>query len=113
MSRRAARAGVGPPGAPRTGVTIAGHHSTINWILVFTKLTVEIDGEPHVGSWRRHFIPVEAGDHHVAVYFKYIGQPRCGEASVDIHVQDGIITGLAYRAPNLLTMPGRLEVRLP
>ncbi|MHB1711027.1 MAG: hypothetical protein ACYCV7_06445 [Acidimicrobiales bacterium] len=113
MTRRTAKEPEETPVVPRTAVTISGHHSTINWILVFTKLTVEIDGRPHVGSWRKHSIPIEPGDHHVDVYFKYIGQPRCGEASVDIHVPAGTTTGLAYRASNVLTLPGRLEVRSP
>lgn len=100
-----------PPADRRTGLTISGHHSPMNWILVFTKLTVEIDGEPVIGSWRKHFIPTDPGDHHIDVYFKYIGQPRCAEASVDIRVGKGKTVALAYRAPNLLTAPGRLEVR--
>ncbi|HVB94054.1 MAG TPA: hypothetical protein VND67_07030 [Acidimicrobiales bacterium] len=83
----------------------------MNWILVFTKLTVEIDGRPVVGSWRKHFIPTGPGDHHIDVYFKYVGQPRCAEASLDIHVGEGEVVALAYRAPNLLTAPGRLEPR--
>jgi hypothetical protein len=99
------------PAGSRTGLTISGHHSPMNWILVFTKLTVEIDGEPVIGSWRKHFIPTEPGDHHIAVYFKYIGQPRCAEASVDIQVGKGETVALAFRAPNLMTAPGRLEVR--
>ncbi len=97
--------------ARRTGITISGHHSPMNWILVFTKLTVEIDGNPVIGSWRKHFIPTDPGEHHVNVFFKYIGQPRCAEASVDIEVEEGETVGLAYRAPNLMTAAGRLEVR--
>ena len=100
------------PAERRTGITISGHHSPMNWILVFTKLTVEIDGCPVTGSWRKHFIPTDSGDHHIEVYFKYIGQPRCAEASVDIQVPEGETVGLAYRAPNLMTAPGRLEVRI-
>jgi hypothetical protein len=100
-----------PPAGPRTGITISGHHSPMAWILVFTKLTVEIDGRPVVGSWRKHFIPTDPGDHHIDVFFNYIGQPRCGEASVDVQVQKGSAVALAYRAPNLMTSPGRLEIR--
>jgi hypothetical protein len=95
----------------RTGITVSGHHSPMNWILVFTKLTVEVDGQPFVGSWRKRFIPTEPGEHRVSVFFTYIGQPRCAEASARATVPDGGIAALAYRAPNILTSPGRLEVR--
>ena len=94
-----------------TGITVSGHHSPMAWILVFTKLTVEIDGEPFVGSWRKHFIPTPSGPHQVSVFFRYIGQPRCAEASVSVVVPEEGIAALAYRAPNLMTSPGRLEVR--
>ena len=94
-----------------TGITVSGHHSPMAWILIFTKLTVEIDGEPFVGSWRKRFIPTEPGTHHVSVFFRYIGQPRCAEASVSVQVGEDGIAALAYRAPNLMTSPGRLEVR--
>jgi hypothetical protein len=102
---------VDPPAGPRTGIIISGHHSPMAWILVFTKLTVEIDGRPMVGPWRKHFIPTEPGDHHIDVFFTYIGQPRCGEASVDVQVQKGSAVALAYRASSLMTSPGRLEIR--
>jgi hypothetical protein len=100
-----------PPAGPRTGIIISGHHSPMAWILVFTKLTVEIDGRPVVGPWRKHFILTEPGDHHIDVFFNYIGQPRCGEASVDVQVQEGSAVALAYRASSLMTSPGRLEIR--
>jgi hypothetical protein len=100
-----------PAAGPRTGIIISGHHSPMAWILVFTKLTVEIDGRPVVGPWRKHFIPTEPGDHHIDVFFNYIGQPRCGEASVAVQVQEGSAVALAYRASSLMTSPGRLEIR--
>jgi len=94
----------------RTGITVVGRHFSLLWILFFTKLTVEIDGVPHVGPWRPHFIPATAGTHRVAVFFKYIGQPRCGEAEMSVTVPEGGIAGIQYRAPQLMTGPGKLAL---
>ena len=100
-----------PEASAPTGITVAGHFSPMMWSLLFTKLTVEIDGEPHRGRWRRRFLPTGAGSHRVAVFFAYVGNPRCGEASVEVEVPDGTTVALAYKAPNLPTAPGRLEAR--
>jgi hypothetical protein len=81
------------------------------WTLVFTKLTVEVDGEPSKGSWRKRFIAAGPGKHRIQVYFGYIGMPRGGEASTTVHIPDGATVTMAYRAPNLMTAPGRLEIR--
>lgn len=95
------------------GITVSGHHSPLAWLLVFTKLTVEIDGEPHVGSWRKRFIPTTPGDHQVSVYFRYVGQPRCAEASAAVTVPEHGVAALAFRAPLLVTSAGTLVVRPP
>jgi hypothetical protein len=94
-----------------TGITVSAHHSPMAWTLHFTRLTVEVDGEPSTGSWRKRFIPTGPGEHRVVVYFGYVGMPRCGEASVTVEVPSGGAVALAFRAPNLMTAPGRLEVR--
>jgi hypothetical protein len=95
----------------RTGIVLSGHRSPMAWTLVFTKLTVEVDGEPSKGSWRKRFIAAGPGKHRIQVYFGYIGMPRGGEASTTVHIPDGATVTMAYRAPNLMTAPGRLEIR--
>jgi len=96
-----------------TGIVVAGHFNVMQWTLLFTKLTVEVDGAPHPGRWRRRFVPTGPGRHQVAVYFGYVGAPRAGEATVEVVVPDGDTARLAYRAPALMTAPGRLVVRPP
>ena len=88
---------------------MVGRHLSLAWILFFTKLTVEVDGEPHVGPWKPHFIPVAPGPHTVTVFFKYIGKDRCGEASIPVTVPEDGSVGLQYRAPKLMTSPGKLD----
>jgi len=103
---------VAGPGEPApTGITVAGHFSPMMWSLLFTGLTVEIDGAPHRGRWRRRFLPTAPGRHRVEVFFAYVGNPRCGAASLEVEVAGGTTVPLAYKAPNLPTAPGRLEAR--
>ena len=101
----------GAADGPPTGITVAGHFSPMMWSLLFTKLTVEIDGEPHRGRWRRRFLATGPGEHRVDVSFAYVGNPRCGPASLVVRVPEGTTVALAYKAPNLPTAPGRLEAR--
>ena len=96
-----------------TGISVAGHFSVLNWTLVFTRLTVEVDGEPHRGRWRRRFIPTTPGEHRVDVSFGYVGIPYAGEASVVVRVPEGRVVRLAYRAPGVPTGTGRLVGRSP
>ncbi len=111
MSRGDAGRGAGPAEPAPTGVTVAGHFSPMMWSLLFTRLTVEIDGERHRGRWRRRFLPTSPGRHQVEVSFAYVGNPRCGAASLVVEVAEGTTVALAYKAPNLPTSPGRLEAR--
>jgi hypothetical protein len=99
------------PDPSPTGISVSAHHSPMAWTLIFTKLTVEIDGQPFVGRWRRRFVPTTPGEHRVDVHFRYVGVPRGGEGSVTVEVPTGGVVRLAYRAPNLVTSPGRLEIR--
>ena len=94
----------------QTGIMVVGRHLSLAWILFFTKLTIEIDGVPHVGPWRPHFVPATPGSHEITVFFKYIGQPRCGEATMSVTVPDGTTVGIQYRAPKLMTSPGKLAL---
>ncbi len=98
------------PDPEQTGVAVVGRHTSLNWTLLFTKLTVEVDGEPHVGSWRGVVVPTSPGDHEVRVFFRYVGQPRCGEAEGRVTVGEGRLTRLRYRAPAVITSGGALDV---
>lgn len=97
--------------APGEGIEIIGRHNPLAWLLYFTKLTVEVDGQPEPGPWRRQrFIAVPPGPHRVNVFFKYFVKARCCEAGLDVQVAPGQVTKLEYRAPQLVTSPGKLKI---
>jgi hypothetical protein len=96
--------------APGEGIEIIGRHNPLQWLLYFTKLTVEVDGQPEQGPWRRRrVIAVPPGEHRVSVYFKYLGKPRCCAAETVVQVAPEQVTRLEYRAPQLMTSPGKLK----
>ena len=92
------------------GIEITGRHNPLAWLLYFTKLTVEVDGQPRRGPWRRpRFMAVPPGEHKVNVYFKYLAKARCCEAGTVVQVSPEQTTRLEYRAPQLMTSPGKLN----
>ncbi len=94
----------------QTGIAVVGSHASLNWTLLFTKLTVEVDGEGHVGPWRGVAVPTSPGGHEVRVFFRYVGQPRCGEAASRVTVGERGLVRLRYRAPALITSAGTLDL---
>lgn len=95
--------------ASQTGIFVNGHHNPLAFFLYLTHLTIEVDGQPQAGDWKNRFVPAAPGDHQLSVYFWYLGKKRCCEASITVRVPDGAVTSLRYKAPQLMTSPGRLE----
>lgn len=93
----------------QTGISVQGRHNPMQVVLYFVGLTVEVDGEARSGSWRSRFIPLAPGSHQVNVYFRYF-KPRCCEAGITVQVAGDQTVALEYRAPQLMTSPGRLTV---
>ncbi|MER5432327.1 hypothetical protein [Streptomyces sp. NPDC002588] len=92
----------------QTGFSIQGRHNPMQVFLYFIGLTVEVDGKAHKGAWRSRFIPTTPGSHQVNVYFRYLFKTRCCEAGITVEVREGQMVELEYRAPQLMTSPGRL-----
>jgi hypothetical protein len=97
--------------APAEGIEVTGRHNPLAWLLYFIKLTVEVDGQAEQGSWRlQRFTAVTPGEHTVKVFFKYFTKARCCEAGTVVQVEPGQVIRLDYRAPQLMTSPGKLKV---
>ncbi len=91
------------------GIEVIGRHNPMQWLLYFTQLTVEVDGQPHRGPWRQpRFIAVPPGQHRVNVFFRYLTSARTCEAVLDIQVAPGRVARLEYRAPFFMTSKGKL-----
>lgn len=97
--------------APAEGIEICGRHNPLAWHLYFTRLTVEVDGQPQQGPWRQQrFVAAPPGDHGVKVFFRYLAKRRCGEAGAAVQVAPGQVARLEYHAPRLTTSPGKLTI---
>lgn len=93
------------------GIEVIGRHNPLQWLLYFTQLTVEVDGQAQRGRWRRpRFAAVPPGQHRVNVYFRYLTMARACEAVLDIQVSPGQVAKLEYRAPIFVTAKGKLRV---
>jgi len=85
-------------------------HSPLAWLLYMTRLTVEVDEAAQAGGWGERTIPLSPGAHEVKVHFKYFTKARCGEARTHFVAAEGATISLRYRAPRLMTSPGRIEL---
>jgi hypothetical protein len=73
---------------------------------------VEIDGVP-VGEarWRQPTrFSAAPGRHHLAVFFRYLGRQRAGEASLDVDVGPDQTVEVLYRSPWIVTNKGSLTL---
>jgi len=87
---------------------VFGKHRAFEPLYYFTRLTIEVDGEAHVGRWGERTLPLAPGPHDVVIYFKYFGR-RCSEATTNVDALEGSTISLRYKTPRLVTYPGRLE----
>jgi hypothetical protein len=93
------------------GIEVIGRHNPMQWLLYFTKLTVEVDGQAQPGPWRQQrFVAVPPGQHRVNVFFRYLTAARACEAVLDVQVSPGQVTRLQYRAPIFVTSKGKLRL---
>jgi hypothetical protein len=90
-------------------LVVQARHNPLAWILYFTKLTVEVDGDAHVGRWGERTVSISPGPHDVKVFFKYLMKARAGEAAISVVASEGTAVPISYKAPNLMTSPGRIE----
>jgi hypothetical protein len=90
---------------------VTAKHNPLAWILYFCKLSVEVDGDAQPGKWGQRPVSVAPGPHDVKVYFKYLMKARCGEAAVNVVATDGHTVAIEYKAPKLMTNPGRIAVK--
>ncbi len=90
-----------------TGIALTAKHNPLAWLLYFTKLTVNVDGEPQIHKWGSTFVPAQPGSHRLEVSFGYLGRPR-GNASTTVIVPDGGVVALTYRMPSWMFSPGKL-----
>ncbi|MFK8908876.1 hypothetical protein [Streptomyces sp. YS-3] len=50
---------------------------------LLTRPVIELDGRENAGKWGSQEIPVDPGDHHLSVFFRYRGQNGARLAEAD------------------------------
>ena len=88
-------------------IVVDAGHSPMAFLLYFSKITVTIDGVPESGPWGSRSREVPAGAHTVGVSFRYFGRD-CGKAAINVDVPPQGTATLRYRAPFLVSSPGKL-----
>jgi hypothetical protein len=91
-------------------IYVSARHARIAWLLYFTKLTIEINGQQHVGAWGRRLVVAPPGWYEIRVFFPYFNKPRCGEATLTAEVAAGQRIVVEYRAPHLESGPGTIRI---
>ncbi|HEY7947435.1 MAG TPA: hypothetical protein VID75_07155 [Acidimicrobiales bacterium] len=96
-----------PPG--QATLLVNATHNPLAWLLYFTKLIVEVDGDAQPGPWGERSVFVTPGPHDVRIYFKYLMKARTGEAAVSVAASEASPVSVRYKAPRLMTNAGRIE----
>ena len=100
-----------PPPAGQTGIEITAKFFVLAFILNFFKPVFTVDGQPMKGAWRTPtFIPTAPGQHQVQVHFPYMLIKQAGKAVAPVTVQPGQVVRVAYKAPWLIFLAGKLTV---
>jgi hypothetical protein len=96
------------PQETKTGINIELGHFPGTFFLSFCCPRVEIGDDTYQKPWGTHFIPLSAGTHDIKVFFKYMGNPRCGENKIQVEIPEGEIKKLKFFMPPLMTASGKL-----
>jgi len=92
----------------RTGINIELGHFPGAFLLYFCCPRVEVAGNTYEKPWGKHFIKLPEGKHTVKVFFKYIGNPRCGENQLHFKLNEGEVKRIKFFMPPLMTVAGKL-----
>ena len=92
------------------GVEIKTGFFPLAFFLFFCTPRIEINGQVHEKPWGTHFFALPPGAHKIAVYFSYMGMPRCGENSISVDIENGRVTHVKYHMPPWMYSKGSLEV---
>jgi hypothetical protein len=101
-------------GSPRAGaIEVTTSYIFLAFLLAAFKTRVAIDGTVNELPWGTHTFPVHAGRHRVRISFKYIIPNDAGGNEVDVDVAAGETLRIAYRAPWLVFLKGKITVGGP
>lgn len=97
--------------APQSTIQVTAKFFPLFWILFFIKPHVQIDGADVQGAWNTpQQFPVAPGNHTVSVYFPYFIPRQAGKGTVTVDVAPGQTVSVAYKAPWIVFLKGRMTV---
>ena len=86
-------------------------HQRAKQSLTHTQVTIEVDGVARPGRWGMQELVLDAGEHRIAVEFRYCRGAR-GRAELRIVVDPEAVVDLEYVAPRFMFFThGHLDVR--
>src|SRR5205807_235829 len=91
---------------PEVSVGVRAKHNPLAFLLLLTKIVIEVDGAEQDGPWGERTVMVTPGQHTVRMWFRYLGR-KCGVAEVSINAAPGATTSISYRAPIFVFSPGK------
>jgi len=103
-----------PPPPPRadqakTGAEVTTKIGFGQWILLFVKPTIEIDGTAFRQKWGTYFFDLAPGRHRFEASFAYLTSSRAGANSVEFDLAPGQIRRFQYRSPWLVFLKGPIK----
>jgi len=97
-----------------TGVVeVTTSHSPLAFIYALVQTTIEIDNRVERRPWGTHRFEVAPGEHTIAVSYPWVFDRRCGRNSVTVTVRAGETARIAYRAPLIRYLPGKITTEDP
>jgi hypothetical protein len=96
---------------PSSAIEITAKFFPLAFILFLFPPTFVVDGQAMKGKWRTPTtIPVAAGSHSVKVFFRYLFIMDAGKGDAQVDVAEGAVRRVAYKAPWLVFLKGRMTV---
>lgn len=79
-------------------------------VLLFPPRVSLDGGEPRTVSWKGSELPVTPGSHQLVVFVPYFFVFQIAKVEIEVTVEDGKTVDVAYRAPWLVFLPGKIRV---
>ncbi len=102
-----------PTSAPAgsTGIEITASFFILSFILFLFKPVFVIDGTAVKSQWKTPgMFPTAPGQHQVQVHIPYLFLRTAGKAVATATVQPGQVVRVAYKAPWILFLPGKITM---
>lgn len=82
----------------------------LSWGLFFIKPIVEINGQKNKKSWGLHFYDLPSGEYLVKIYFRYMGNSKCGANQINVKIEEGQTKKITYKMPPWMFKKGSIKV---